>query len=314
MNRWSWSDLGSRPLLFPALTFALGAWVGVRTGPIFGKFLVVSAALLALSALWGRRTGAHLLLLAGLFSAGASLSLLAARVEVPGGSLAGEVRLEGRVAREATSDGTDGARARGGPRRRAAGRVPGAARGREVGPRGSAREPGSSCGGSCAASKAPRTRARPIGRRPEPRRGLLYSGGFTRGSLVVRSEPAPGARWLDAGPPGARREGPRALPHPRCRGALPHPRRRAPGRARSPARGGLLEERPRPPAQRERAARRGARVRGAQAAPGARGEVAGRARAAPRPAAGSPGPRRFRSSGPTSPSPGTRPRRSARRS
>jgi competence protein ComEC len=82
-RRLSWLDLGARPALFPALSFALGALLGPQ--PTASPFLFLGAACLAGlgSLVLNGRTGAHLLLLFGFGLGGIGLSTLAARVTVP---------------------------------------------------------------------------------------------------------------------------------------------------------------------------------------------------------------------------------------
>ncbi|HVE87335.1 MAG TPA: DNA internalization-related competence protein ComEC/Rec2 [Myxococcales bacterium] len=101
MRRWGWRDLGLRPTFFPATGLALGAWLGRSTGPGPGIFLLGLAAIFAA---WSahRRTGAHLLLLAGTGVVGFGLATLEASPVVPPAALerpGQPVRLEGVVER-----------------------------------------------------------------------------------------------------------------------------------------------------------------------------------------------------------------------
>jgi competence protein ComEC len=101
VERYSWRDLGSRPLFFPALGVTLGAMLAGETWARFGLFLLITAALLAaLAILFERRAGAHLAVLLSLGAAGAGLAAWEAGVQAPAGlASGGAVTLEGDVER-----------------------------------------------------------------------------------------------------------------------------------------------------------------------------------------------------------------------
>jgi len=97
MGRWGWGDLGSRPLVFPALALGLGCALGPWAGGRPLALLVASLLLAGLALLGRRRTGAHLVLLTSLALLGAGIAALQAD---PGGPLLPTdrpVRLEGDV-------------------------------------------------------------------------------------------------------------------------------------------------------------------------------------------------------------------------
>lgn len=86
MRLIEWPELGQRPLLFPALAFYVGAFIGGSRPPALGPpwACCALAAALAGGALWARRrVGSHLLLLGAWLAGGASLAEHAAEVEVP---------------------------------------------------------------------------------------------------------------------------------------------------------------------------------------------------------------------------------------
>ncbi len=96
MDGFSWSDLGARPMFFPAVGFGLGAWVGGETTVPAGLFLAAAGLLALLGLCFSTHTGAHLALLGALFCAGAGLSTLQRTVVFPPDLfLQPSVRLEG---------------------------------------------------------------------------------------------------------------------------------------------------------------------------------------------------------------------------
>jgi competence protein ComEC len=102
MERFHWRDLGARPLFFPASCLALGAWhLRREPGSSPGLFLLgLGAAGCVVALVLHRRTGAHLLALAGLAAIGSGLATLEAAPLVPEGVPApgrGQIQLEGRV-------------------------------------------------------------------------------------------------------------------------------------------------------------------------------------------------------------------------
>jgi competence protein ComEC len=101
VERYSWRDLGSRPLFFPALSVALGATLAPGTGAVFELFLLITAALLGAFALFFNRfPGAHLAVLVALGAAGAGLAGWEAGVQAPPSVAQGAVvTLEGDVER-----------------------------------------------------------------------------------------------------------------------------------------------------------------------------------------------------------------------
>lgn len=196
-RRISWSDLGARPALFPALFFGLGALCGGQPESSPEIFLAVAATLGAGALLGARRTGAHLTLLLAFAALGVGLSQLQAQVDVPARlTEGGSAVLEGRV--EAATRIADSRRID-----LAVTQVDG--------------DPAQftarlyTRGGSAPLLPGQRIRVRARLKPMEPplnpgqadfrgahlRRGLVLTGGFEASSVVALDAPAPSQRWLD---------------------------------------------------------------------------------------------------------------------
>jgi len=107
LGRFQWSDLGKRPALFPALSFAAGTWWGGRPLGSHEWLLFGCAGSMLLVLALGRRAGAHLLLLIGFLLGGLGAASLEASPSLPEGLARGEpVRLEGVIETAAPLDGT----------------------------------------------------------------------------------------------------------------------------------------------------------------------------------------------------------------
>jgi competence protein ComEC len=101
MGRYSWRDLGARPLFFPAASLVLGAWLGPRTDASGGLFLLVTASVLGLLCLGlARLPGTHLGVLLTVALGGAGLAALEAGPDVPPSlTRGGTAVVEGEVER-----------------------------------------------------------------------------------------------------------------------------------------------------------------------------------------------------------------------
>ncbi|HSP79333.1 MAG TPA: ComEC/Rec2 family competence protein, partial [Myxococcaceae bacterium] len=101
MGRYSWRDLGARPLLFPAASLVLGACFGPRTTAASGLFLLVASSVLGLLCVGlARLPGAHLGVLLTVALTGAGLAALEAGPHVPPAlARGGTAVLEGEVER-----------------------------------------------------------------------------------------------------------------------------------------------------------------------------------------------------------------------
>ena len=98
VERFLWRDLTKRPALFPAISFAAGAWFGGKPLPHSAWVLIGCGALLAAAAVLARRVGAHLLLLGAFYLGGLAIASLEADSRGPSELDNGEpIRLEGVV-------------------------------------------------------------------------------------------------------------------------------------------------------------------------------------------------------------------------
>ncbi|MBZ4370970.1 DNA internalization-related competence protein ComEC/Rec2 [Corallococcus sp. AS-1-6] len=106
MVRYSWRDLGARPLFFPALSLLLGALWPTGTESFAGVFLLCALCLGGLGLALGPLPGAHLAVLGALALTGAGLSALEARVDIPPAlKEGGGAVLEGELERVERFDG-----------------------------------------------------------------------------------------------------------------------------------------------------------------------------------------------------------------
>ncbi|MBX5480958.1 MAG: DNA internalization-related competence protein ComEC/Rec2 [Myxococcaceae bacterium] len=192
----SWQELGFRPALFPAAAFAVGSGCFAERSICALLFLFGTGLLVASVFLLKQRTGTHLALLLAFGLAGAGLSTLRARVEVPPGleeggettieaeleqvdDLFGSRRLLVAVARADGQAARFRARLYGKPDARAlfpGQRVRLTARLKPIPP---ALNPG-----------------QPDMRGHLRREGLLFTGGYDPRTLVVLTPPSSGAVWL----------------------------------------------------------------------------------------------------------------------
>lgn len=199
MDGWRWPDLGFRPVFFPASAFVLGAAVGPETGLAGALFLILTGASWAATGLWGRRIGAHALLLFAFFASGGTLALLSMQTLVPAGVEDGPVVLEGLLERvdrresftqvqlRVVRTGEPLTEARFRARLSTNGSLPGVEPGQWVRVRAKLK-----------AISGPDNPGEWDGTRLRERRGLYFTGGLLEGSLLPLS-PAPAWRlWVRA--------------------------------------------------------------------------------------------------------------------